>query len=94
MDTLQPGIGQKKKEAPVEVERLGGVLPVFFFKPFFQKILSNMLLAEFFLKIDPYLSVMVVGAKVTRHGAKTLTHDADVAGSWRHDLWRQDLAPL
>jgi hypothetical protein len=58
-----------------------------------------MLLAERFQKIDPYLGVMVVGAKVTRHGArvtgvKTLTRGVDVAGSWRRDLWRQDLTPL
>jgi hypothetical protein len=55
--------------------------------------------AERFQKIDPYLGVMIVDAKVTRHGArvtgaKTLTRGADVAGSWRRDLWRQDLAPL
>jgi hypothetical protein len=36
---------------------------------------------------------MVVGAKVTRldaivTGAKTLTRVADVARSWRRDLWR------
>jgi hypothetical protein len=70
-----------------------------FFKPFFQKILSNMSLVERFQKIDLYLGAMVIGAKVTRHGArvtdaKTLTRGADVAGSWRRDLWRQDLTPL
>jgi hypothetical protein len=36
---------------------------------------------------------MVVGVKVTRHGArvtgaKTLTRGADVAESWCRDLWR------
>jgi hypothetical protein len=51
-------------------------------------------MTERFQKIDPYLSDMVVGAKVTRHGAmvtgaKTLTRVADVAGSWCRDLWRQ-----
>jgi hypothetical protein len=58
-----------------------------------------MSLTERFQKIDPYLDVMVVGVKVTRHGArvtgaKTLTRGTDVAGSWRRDLWRQDLAQL
>jgi hypothetical protein len=58
-----------------------------------------MSLAKRFQKIDPYLGAMVVGAKVTWHGArvtgaKTLTRGADVAGSWRRDLWRQDLVPL
>jgi hypothetical protein len=58
-----------------------------------------MSLAGRFKKINSYLGVMVVGAKVTRHGArvtgaKTLTRGADVAGSWCRDLWRQDLAPL
>jgi hypothetical protein len=70
-----------------------------FFKLFFRKILSNMPLAERFQKIDLYLDAIVVGAKVTWHGArvtgaKTLTRGTDVAGSWRRDLWRQDLAPL
>jgi hypothetical protein len=56
-------------------------------------------LAERFKKIDPYLGAMVVGAKITRHGArvtgvKTLTRGANVAGSCRRDLWLQDLAPL
>jgi hypothetical protein len=74
--------------------------PSFFvFLALFRKILSNTLLTERFQKIDPYLGAIVVGAKVTRHGArvtgaKTLTRGADVAGSWRRDLWRQDLAPL
>jgi hypothetical protein len=50
-----------------------------------------MSLTERLQQIDPGLGVRVVGAKVTRHGArvtdvKTLTRGADMAGSWRRDL--------
>jgi hypothetical protein len=38
--------------------------PVFFLSPFFLEILSNMSLSKRFLKIDFYLSVIVVGAKI------------------------------
>jgi hypothetical protein len=77
----------------VNLKQVGGQLHyrLFCFLAFFRKIFSNMSLTERFQKIDSYLVAMVVGAKVTRYGArvtgaKTLTHGADVAGSWRRDL--------
>jgi hypothetical protein len=60
----------------------------FYFLAFFQKIFSNMLLAECLQKIDPHLGAVVIGAKVTQHdaspiGAKivALMHDASPIGA-------------
>jgi hypothetical protein len=42
---------------------------LFLFLAFFQKIISNVPLENAFKKIDPQLGAVVIGAKVTRHGA-------------------------
>jgi hypothetical protein len=65
---------------------------VFFLKPFFRKIFSNMPLTERFQEMNSCLGAINIGAKITQLGAVNvsakppchLADDAELALTWQH----------
>jgi hypothetical protein len=84
----QGGTSPRQRSPPA-----GPSSPIFLlFSSFFQKIFSNTFLTERFYKIDPGLSAIHVGVKITQLGAVNvgakppyhLADDAELTLTWQH----------